>query len=169
MDKHGGMRVSAGSKMTMNNRQQFRAFSMAEMLLVVIIIGALAAVAVPRFSMATVLTKQDEALIRKLTVDLRKTRMMAIANAADNSSGYQLRINTSAPKSYEIRNLQTSLTVETHPVDSRITFSGTTQFSFTALGTLNPATSVQLTVTGANKSWLLDIYGYTGSVKCTEQ
>ncbi len=153
----------------MNNHLKFRAFSMAEMLLVVIIIGVLAAVAVPRFSMAAVLTKQDEALIRKLTVDLRKTRMMAIANAADNSDGFQLRINTSSPKSYEIRNLQTGQTIETFPVDSRIAFSGTTQFSFTTLGALNPAASVQLTVTGAGKSWLLDIYGYTGSVKCTEQ
>jgi type II secretory pathway pseudopilin PulG len=142
---------------------------MAEMLLVVIIIGILTAVAVPRFSMATVHTKQDEALIHKLTGDLRKTRMMAIANAADNSSGFQLRINTSLPKSYEIRNLQTNQTVETFPVDSRTTFSGTTQFSFTTLGALNPTASVQLTVTGASKSWLFDVYGYTGSVKCTEQ
>jgi type II secretory pathway pseudopilin PulG len=142
---------------------------MAEMLLVVIIIGVLAAVAVPRFSMATIHTKQDEALVRKLTTDLRKTRMMAIANAADNSSGFQLRINTSSPKSYEIRNLQTNQTVESFPVDSRITFSGTTQFSFTTLGSLNPATSVQMTVTGQNKVWVFDIYGYTASVKCTEQ
>lgn len=142
---------------------------MAEILLVVIIIGALAAVAVPRLSMSSVFTEQDEALVRKLAAGLRKTRMMAIANAADNSSGFQLQINTTSPKSYEIRNLQTSQIVETHPIDSRITFSGTTQFSFTALGALNPAASVQLTVTGASKSWLFDVYGYTGSVKCTEQ
>jgi type II secretory pathway pseudopilin PulG len=139
------------------------------MLLVVMIIGILAVVAVPRFSMSSVSAKQDEAFIRKLTADLRKTRMMAIANAADNSSGIQLRINTSVPKSYEIRNLQTSATVETFPVDSHITFSGTTQFSFTTLGALSPTASVQLTVTGVSKSWLFDIYGYTGSVKCTEQ
>jgi type II secretory pathway pseudopilin PulG len=142
---------------------------MAEMLLVVIIIGVLAVVAVPRFNMASVHTQSDEAMVRKLTTDLRKTRMMAIANAADNSSGFQLRINTSAPKSYVIRNLQTSATVETFPVDSRITFSGTTQFSFTPLGALSPATNVQLTVTGQGKSWLFDIYGCTGSAKCTEQ
>jgi prepilin-type N-terminal cleavage/methylation domain-containing protein len=155
----------------MQHRLTFRVrgFSMAEMLLVVIIIGILTAVAVPRFSMATVRTKQDDALIHKLTVDLRKTRMMAIAGGADNSDGFQLRINTSSPKSYEIRNLKTSQTVETFPVDSRVTFSGTTQFSFTPLGALNPAASVQLTVTGENKSWLFDIYGYTGSVKCTKQ
>jgi type II secretory pathway pseudopilin PulG len=157
--------------MGMHNRVPFRCigFSIVEMLLVVIIIGILAVVAVPRFSMSSVYTKQDEAFIKTLTADLRKTRMMAIANAADNASGFQLRINTSSPKSYEIRNLQTSQTVETFPINSRITFTGTTQFSFTTLGALNPATSVQLTVTGEHKVWLFDIYGYTGSAKCTVQ
>jgi type II secretory pathway pseudopilin PulG len=142
---------------------------MVEMLLIVIIIGVLTVVTVPHFSMSSVFVKQDEAFVRKLTAGLRKTRMMAIANGADNSSGFQLRINTSSPKSYEIRNLQTSAAVETFPIDSRITFSGTTQFSFTPLGTLNPATTVQLTITGTNKTWVLDIYGYTGAVKVTEQ
>jgi prepilin-type N-terminal cleavage/methylation domain-containing protein len=148
---------------------RFCGFSIVEMLLVVIIIGVLAIVAVPRFSMSTVFIKQDEALVKKLMVDLRKARLMAIANAADNSSGFQLRINTSSPKSYEIRNLKTSAVVETFPIDSRVTFSGTTQFSFTPLGALNPATSTQLTVTGDGKTWVFDIYGYTGAVKCTEQ
>ena len=142
---------------------------MVEMLLVVIIIGILTIIAVPHFSMASVHTKSDEALVRKLTADMRKTRMMAIANAADNSDGYQLSITASSPKKYEIINLQDSQTLETHSVDSSVTFSGTTQFSFTPLGALSPATNVQLTVTGHSKSWLFDIYGSTGAVKCTEQ
>jgi prepilin-type N-terminal cleavage/methylation domain-containing protein len=144
-------------------------FSLIEMLVVVLLIGILTVVAVPRFNLASVYTKRDEAFVRKLLVDLRKTRQMAIANAADNPNGFQLRINVSSPKGYEIRNTQTSQVIETFPVDSRITFSGTTQFSFTPLGALNPSTNVQLTVAGEGKTWVFDVYGYTGSVKCTEQ
>jgi prepilin-type N-terminal cleavage/methylation domain-containing protein len=146
-----------------------RGFSIVEMLLVVMIIGILAIVAVPRFSMSTVFAKQDDAFVKKLTADLRKTRMMAIANGADNSSGFQLQINTSSPKSYEIRNLETSATVETFSINSRITFSGTTQFSFTTLGALNPVPTEQLTITGTNKTWVMNVYSSTGAVKCTEQ
>lgn len=158
-------------KMEPNRRQKLRTrgFSLAELLLVVIILGALAAVTVPRFSVASIRTKQDEAFIHRLTADLRKTRMMAISNAADNSSGYKLQINTTAPKSYQIIDLQASQTVEIFPVDSDLMFSGTTQFSFTPLGALNPATNVWLNVNGHSKSWRYDIYGSTGAVRCTEQ
>lgn len=157
--------------MSISNRLRFRydGFSMAEMLLVVIVIGVLTVVAVPHFSMASVHAKSDEALVRKLAADLRKTRMMAIANAADNSDGYRLSITASSPKKYEIINLQNSQAVETHDVDSRVTFSGTTEFSFTPLGSLNPTANVQLTVTGSGKSWLFDVYGYTGSVQYAEE
>jgi type II secretory pathway pseudopilin PulG len=154
--------------MNMHNRLKFRVggFSQIELLVVAIFLGILAVVAVPHFNLASVNTKKDEAFVRKLTTDLRKTRQMAIANAADNSSGFWLKIVGSSPdQTYEIRNVQTNTVVETFPVDSRITFSGTTQFSFTPLGTLNPITTVQMTVTGQSKTWVFDIYGYTGSVQ----
>jgi type II secretory pathway pseudopilin PulG len=157
--------------MNIRNHHKFRVggFSLVEMLIVVMFLGILAAVAMPRFSMAAVNTKKDQALVRKLMTDLRKTRQMALANAADNPRGYQLRINASGTKSYEIRNLQNNQVMERFPVDSRITFSGTTRFSFTPLGSLNPVATTQLTVVGQNKRWVFDVYGYTGSVQCTEQ
>lgn len=165
------MRFFCRLRMSTNTYFKFcaTAFTLVELLLVVVFLGILTAIAVPRFNMASVHTQMDKALACKLTADLRKTRMIAVADAADNSSGYKLQINTHTPKSYQIINLKTGQILETHSVDGRISFSGTTQFSFTPLGALNPAANVQLTMTGENKSWLFEVYGSTGSVQCTEQ
>ncbi|MBN2590284.1 MAG: hypothetical protein JXA96_10515 [Sedimentisphaerales bacterium] len=145
------------------------AYSFVEMIIVVIFLGIIAAIAVPRFNFSITSKQQADALAWKIVTDLRRTRMLAISNAAENSVGFALDTTGSSPYTgYEIRNLNTSEIIETFTIDSNISCTGGENFQFGPLGNLLTGSNSQLVVSSSGKTCTISIIPATGMVKCEE-
>ena len=151
-----------------------RGYSLAEMLIVMAIIGVMTAMVVPRLSYGLVRKKKAETAAYKLMTDLRLTRSMAIRDAATNSKGYSLELTGTSPYSgYTIENYTTHEVVATHTFESGITVScpGVKKFVYEPLGNLKhdeSGTVITVVAEGTTYSLTLDAVGATGSVKCTK-
>ncbi len=74
-----------------------RAFTLTEMILVVLFIGIFAAISLPRMNFAIISKSRAGYAARKIVTNLRRTRMLAISDAATNTRGYELRMVGGAP------------------------------------------------------------------------
>ncbi len=152
--------------------KQKRAFTVVELLLIVLFLGIFAVIAVPRLQFAALYGKQADTVARKIVTDLRRTRRLAISDAANNTDGFALNMVGSAPgpySSYEIVNLNTSTTITngTFSIDSAISCTGGATFQFGPLGNLT-GSDTQLNVAAGEKSFTITIISATGTIKCTE-
>jgi type II secretory pathway pseudopilin PulG len=147
---------------------QRRAFSLFEAIIVVVLIGIAAVIAVPRLNFSAIPRQKADSAARKVVASLRRIRRLAISDAATNSSGYSLNIIGSSPYGYEIKNLDGGTTLETHTFDPEITCAGGTMFEFGPLGNLEPGSDSQLTVSAEGKTITISITPATGAVKCVE-
>lgn len=149
--------------------------SLAELVVVVVILAAMAAVAVPRFSHALVRMKRAEATAAKLMTDLRLTRSLAIRDAATNSSGYVLEMTGAAPYSgYRIEGVGTHEVAATHTFEPGVTVlcPGGARFVYLPLGNLKgdeSGTQITVAAEGTTLMITLDAVSATGSVKCTKE
>jgi len=143
-----------------------KAFSLTESLLVVLFLGIFAMIAIVRMNFSVITKQKAETAAEKIVTDLRRSRSLAISNAATNTSGYAL--NTTASNSYEIVNLDTSTTVDSHTVDSGVSITDDATFQFGPLGNLLFGSDGELSVSGGGKSFTISIVSATGTVKCTE-
>ncbi|MBE3143442.1 MAG: hypothetical protein IMZ61_05890 [Planctomycetes bacterium] len=139
------------------------AYSLAEMIVVVLILGALAFIAVPRLNFAALHHKQAHTIAKKIVTDLRRTRTLAITRAATNQTGYTLSISGS---NYQIIDDSNSVTVDSQTIDSHITCGGGTVFSFGPLGNLR-AGATPITVSSEGRTYTITIISATGIVQCT--
>ena len=145
------------------------AYSLVELIIIVIFLGIIAAIAVPRLNFSATSKYKAQTIARKIVTDLRRTRRLAISNAADNTAGFALNMTGSSPYSgYEIENLKTSETVDTHTIDSNINCTGGASFQFGPLGNLKTGSDTQLTVSASGKTLTITITTATGMVKCSE-
>ncbi len=138
-------------------------FNLIEAIIIVAILGALAFIAVPRLDLAALYRKQAETTAKKMSTDLRRTRMLAITNAATNSTGYTLRITGSA---YQIIDDSNTVTVDTQTIDSHTSCGGGTEFRFGPLGNLRTGSS-PLTVSAEGRTYTITVISATGIVECT--
>jgi prepilin-type N-terminal cleavage/methylation domain-containing protein len=146
-----------------------KAFTFTEFLLVISLLGIFAVIAVPRLNFALVSRQKVDYLARKIVTDLRRTRELAISNAANNSNGFALNMLGSAPyATYEIANLSDLAVVESHTIDSSLNCIGGAVFRFGPLGNLLTGSDTQLTVTAEGKSFTITIIPATGGVQCVE-
>ena len=146
-----------------------KAYTVIELIIVVLFIGIFAAIAVPRINFAIVRKQQSDTVARKIVTDLRRTRSLAISDAANNTSGFALNMMGSSPySSYEIENLNTSATVDTHSVDSVISCTGGSEFEFGPLGNLLTGSDTSLAVAAEGRNFTITITSATGLVKCVE-
>ena len=147
------------------------AVTLAEVILIVLFLGILAVIAIPRLSLSTLSKQKADCLAQKIVTDLRRTRRLAISDAASNTDGFALNMTGSAPYTgYEIVNLDTSTTITngTFSIDSAIVCTGGDEFKFGPLGNLLSGSDTNLSVSAEGKSFTIDITSATGMVKCTE-
>ncbi|MHC4192772.1 MAG: pilus assembly FimT family protein [Planctomycetota bacterium] len=146
-----------------------KGFSWIELIIAVAVIGACAAIVVPRLNYALVSKSKAETTARKIVTDLRRTRSLAISEAATNSDGYGLTMVGTGPYTrYDIRNEDTDAIVDSHVIDASIVCNGGQQFIFGRLGNLKAASDNQLSVSGGGKNFTISIVRATGSIKCSE-
>jgi Tfp pilus assembly protein FimT len=148
-----------------------KAYSLVELIIIVLIVAALAFIAVPRLQFAALYRQQADTVARKIVTNLRRTRRLAISDAANNTDGFALNMAGTSPYTgYEIVNLNTSTTITngTFSIDSDITCDGGASFQFGPLGNLKIGSGTQLTVTDGEKTFTITITSATGMVKCVE-
>ena len=98
-----------------------KAYSLVEIILVVLFIGILAAVAVPRLNFSAVSKQKAEAVARQIVTDMRRTRGLAITNAAVNNEGFMVQMSATEPYiSYAIVNRDTGVGVDKFEIDSDV-------------------------------------------------
>jgi Tfp pilus assembly protein FimT len=152
-------------------KYQKTAFSLVELMVIVSLLSILALIAVPRFNYALISKQKAETTARKIVIDLRLTRRLAISDAANNTQGYELKMVGSAPyHNYEIENVDTKATISSHTIDSDITISNPTgiRFIFGPLGNLETGSATQMIVSAEGRSFTITINSATGMIKCVE-
>jgi len=144
-------------------------YSLIELVVIVVFLGIIAAIAIPRLNFSAVSKNKADTLARKIVTDLRRTRSLAISDAANNTAGFALNMTASEPYSgYNIENLQTSETVDSYTIDSNINCTGGATFQFGPLGNLKTGSDTQLMVLASGKTFTITITAATGMLKCTE-
>lgn len=143
-----------------------KAHTLVELIVIIVILGALAFIAIPRLRFAALYRKQADTVTRKIVTDLRRTRQLAISDAATNTDGFALN---RTGLTYEIVDLSDGTTIPngTFSIDPKITCSGGTSFQFGPLGNLTGSDS-QLTVSAEGKTFTISITTATGIIQCTE-
>jgi Tfp pilus assembly protein FimT len=145
------------------------AYSLAEMIVVVLILGALAFIAIPRLNFTGLHHKQANAIAKKIATDLRRTRTLAISYAANNTKGYNLQMVGSSPyTSYKIVDANSMATVDTLTIDSPISCRGGSIFKFGPLGNLlADSNAAPITVSSSEgATYTITVVSATGIVQC---
>jgi hypothetical protein len=146
-----------------------RAYSLVELILVVIFVGIFSAIAIPRINFAIISKQKVGPVARKVVTDLRRTRVLAITDAANNSDGFILDMTGGGPYTgYEIINDDTGAVVDTQTFGSDIECTGDGRFEFGPLGNLITGSGTALNIASEGRSFTIDIISATGTVKCTE-
>jgi Tfp pilus assembly protein FimT len=142
---------------------------LAEMIVVVMILGALAVIAIPRLNFAALHHKQANAIAKQIATDLRRTRTLAISNAAKNTKGYNLQMLGPSPyTSYNIVDVNSGSAVDTLTIDSSVSCTGGAIFRFGPLGNLLTGSSTTpISVSADGKTYTITIITATGIVQCT--
>ena len=148
-----------------------KGLTLIELIIVVMIIGALAFIAVPRLIMATVALGGSNTGAERIAAAIRHCRTLAISNALNNPQGFSLNMTNVVSGSYtgfQIVNVRTNDVNETGTIPADVNFNGDREFQFGPFGDRTVGTGI-LTVSGGGKSYEISVVTGTGMVKCTKK
>jgi prepilin-type N-terminal cleavage/methylation domain-containing protein len=150
-----------------------KGLTLIELIIVVLIIGALAFIAVPRLIMATVALGGSNTGAERIAAAIRQSRTLAISKALNNPQGFELdmtNIVSGSYTGYQIVNVQTNDVNETGTIPANVTCTGNGngKFQFGPLGSRTGGTG-SLTISGGGKTYVISVVTGTGMVKCTQQ
>jgi len=152
-------------------KYQKTAFSLVELIIIVMFVGIFAAIALPRLNFAIISKQKAEAFAGKIVTDLRLTRRLAISDAANNTKGFELKMVGPVPyTAYEIENIDTHATIASHTLNSNVNVScpSGVRYIFGPLGNLESESGTELTISAEGKSFTITINTATGGVTCVE-
>ena len=145
------------------------AHTLVEMILVVIFVGILSAIALPRINFAIIRRQKADTLASKMVTEFRRVRRLAITDAANNALGYQVSMTGGPPYTgYDIVNLDTLAVLESHTIDSDVSCTGGTIFKFGPLGNLLGGSGTQLDTAADGRIFTITLVTSTGMIKCVE-
>jgi Tfp pilus assembly protein FimT len=142
-----------------------KAYTLAELVVVVMFVGIMAAIAIPRINFAIIRKSKAGTTVGIIAAGLRRTRVLAISDAAGNTNGYELNMTGGSPYSgYEIENMNTSAIIDSYTFDPAIAVTNGSDFEFGPLGSLKSA-DTQIDVAAGGRSYTITIVSATGMVK----
>jgi len=142
------------------------AHTLVELIIIVVMLAAVAFIAIPRLRFAALYRKQADTVARKIVTDLRRTRQLAISNAATDPNGFAL--NRTGLTYKIVDGNGTTIPNGTFSIDPKITCSDGTIFQFGPLGNLKAGSHSQLAVSANGKIFTISITPATGMIQCTE-
>jgi|GEM_PF-379509 len=165
----GDYRCSLPSSSSSVRMRVRKAFTLAELIVMVTVLAALTFVAVPRLPFRSIQGHRAEGTAWKIATDLRRTRSLAILHAATHPKGFALKIKTMGKGAeYEIVDLESQDTIDVHVVDAGVSLAGRRTFEFSPLGALKEKNDPALTVSASGRTFTIRVAPGTGAVRCTE-
>lgn len=145
-------------------------FTLIEAVLVVLILGVMTAVALPRLQFAAIHQSEARGEAQRLVADLRRVRSMALRDAATNSKGYEVVMdNAGVTAGYSVDDLDSHDTLDTHTFKGNVTVTaGTDKYDFGPLGNLTKGQGTEITVASDGVSLTISFVATTGAVILTE-
>ena len=146
-----------------------KAYTLAEMIVVVLVLATMAVLAAPRLPFGFVRQRQAEMTAWKIVTDLRRTRSQAILEAASNPDGFTLNIDRAGGSiTYEIVNCGNGEVIDSHALESGVDLSGRMRFEFNPLGTLKETDDPTLQVSATGQTFTITVIPATGMVRCVQ-
>ena len=153
-------------------------YSLVEIIIIVLWVGIFAAIAVPRLNFAIISKHKAEATAKKIVTDLRRTRRMAISNAATNTVGFELLTNGPGGPAVRTYYMIRDLTVnppdplDEHTIDPDVTVTSDVRgMRFGTLGNVLQSPDGYpswVTVSAEGKTYTITFVRATGALKCVE-
>jgi prepilin-type N-terminal cleavage/methylation domain-containing protein len=169
------VRGQINSSMAIN--KLVRGFTLIELVVVVLIMGVLAVITVPKLAMSVINLGKSDTGAERMAAAIRHCRTLAISNAATNQEGSKLSMkDMNAENSYtrfEIAPIvggQPGTIVESGTIPSGITCTGADDFVFGPLGNrTGDNDNLTVSASGGGKTYVISVVRSTGMVKCTQQ
>jgi type II secretory pathway pseudopilin PulG len=144
---------------------QRTAYSLVELIVVVLILGALTFIAVPRLNFAALYHKQAHTVAKRIVTDLRRTRTLAIVNAAKHQASFTLSISG---LNYKITDDYNGATVDSQALPQQVHCAGdSNNFTFGPLGNLTSSGKQLDVFADEGRKYIITITSATGMVGCT--
>jgi prepilin-type N-terminal cleavage/methylation domain-containing protein len=140
-------------------------FTLTELVVTVMIMGVLAAVAVPRLQFQVVQRKKVTAAAYKLVADLRRCQSMALRDAATNAKGFRIEFSD---YSYVLEDRDSEVTIDTCAVNPSISITADDKYEFGPLGNVTKGSGTPITLSANGKTYTISFVAATGAVKIAE-